>query len=339
MTYPTTNTAITAIVDGASYPKATDVNPAFADLDGVKTMLGVNGGSWIGEGQMMNGKLSVTVSGNDLIVALKTIAGTDPSASDPVYIRINGTVRKCTAALSKTLADGTSWFGSGAVGLGTQEIDYFAYAIWNTTPATDIMDLGFARVPYFSVYSEASGTTTNEKYLAYANASAPAATDDMVNIGRFAATLSLTGTGHLWTVPTFTTINLKQRPWFDTRLLTYTPTWASSGTAVSLGNATLTGNYRISMRSAVVRVAFAAGNTTTFGTGSYTWTVPFASVSSSFGSAQILDSGTAHYVATAGVIGSSMSGYTHAGSSTVGAAIPMTWANADEWNAQVTIEV
>ena len=93
------------------------------------------------------------------------------------------------------------------------------------------------------------------------------------------------------------------------------------------------------MRSAVVRVAFAAGNTTTFGTGSYTWTVPFASVSSSFGSAQILDSGTAHYVATAGVIGSSMSGYTHAGSSTVGAAIPMTWANADEWNAQVTIEV
>jgi len=34
MTYPTTNTAITAIVDGASYPKATDVNPAFADLDG-----------------------------------------------------------------------------------------------------------------------------------------------------------------------------------------------------------------------------------------------------------------------------------------------------------------
>ena len=284
-------------------------------------------------------KISVTVSANDLIVALKHEDGTDPSADRPLYFKIGNSLRACTAALSKTLADGTSWFGSGAAELGTKEIDYFVYAIWNTTPATDILDLGFARVPYFNVYADASSTTTNERYLAYANASAPAATDEMVNIGRFAATLSLTGTGHLWTVPTFTNTNLKNQPWYDTRLLTYTPIWAAAGTAVSLGNASLTGNYRISMRSAVVRVAFAAGNTTTFGTNGYTWTVPFASVSASFGSARILDSGTAHYVATAGVIGNLMSGYTHAGSSTVGHAIPMTWANSDEWNAQVTIEV
>jgi len=233
MTYPTTNTAITAIVDGASYPKATDVNPAFADLDGVKTMLGVNGANWMREGMMYNGVLSVTVSANDLIVALKTRAGTNPSTTDPVYIMINGTVRKCTAALSKTLADGTNWFNSGSVELGTKEVDYFVYAIWNTTPATDIVDLGFARAPYFSVYSDASGTTTNEKYLAYANASAPTSTDDMVNIGRFAATLSLTGTGHLWTVPTFTTSNLIQRPIFETRQLQFTPTIAYSGGTTS----------------------------------------------------------------------------------------------------------
>lgn len=175
------------------------------------------------DGTMVNGKFSVTVSANDLIVALKTIAGTDPSATDPVYVRINGTVRKCTAALSKTLADGTNWFNSGAAEFAAKEVNYFAYAIWNTTPATDIVDLGFARVPYFSVYSEASATTTNEKYLAYANASAPTSTDDMVNIGRFAATLSA-GAGYTWTVPTFTSANLIQRPIYESEWKDWLPT-------------------------------------------------------------------------------------------------------------------
>lgn len=229
MTYPTTNTAITAIVDGASYPQAADVNPAFADLDGVKTMLGVNGVSWIPEGRMYNGKLSITVSSNDLIVALKTLAGTDPSTTDPVYVRINGSVRKCTAALSKTLADGTNWFNSGSAELGTKEVDYFAYLIWNTTPATDIIDIGISRLSHLTVYSEGSSTTTSERYLTYSNASAPTATDNIVNIGRFAATLSLTGTGHLWTVPTYTTSNLIQRPCFETRWLDYQPAYSANG--------------------------------------------------------------------------------------------------------------
>lgn len=173
------------------------------------------------DGVMVNGKLSVTVSASDLIVALKTLAGTDPSTTDPVYCRINGTVRSCTAALSKTLPDGTNWFASGTT-FAALENDYFSYAIWNTTPATDIFDLGFARKPYFSVYSEASATTTSDSYLAYANGSAPAATDDMVNIGRFAATLSA-GAGYTWSVPTFTLANLKNRPTFETRWLTYIP--------------------------------------------------------------------------------------------------------------------
>jgi hypothetical protein len=228
MSYPTDNTAITQIVDGAGYPRATNVNPAFSDLDGVKTMLGVNGIGWIGEGQMYNGKLSVTVSANDLIVAIKTLAGNNPSASEPVYVRINGTIRKITAALSKTLADGTNWFNAGSAELATKEVDYFAYLIWNTTPATDIVDLGFARKPHYTVYSEVSATATSENYLATSNASAPTSTDDMVNIGRFAATLSA-GAGYTWTVPTFTTTNLIQRPCFESRWLSYQPAYSANG--------------------------------------------------------------------------------------------------------------
>jgi len=54
----------------------------------------------------------------------------------------------------------------------------------------------------------------------------------MVNIGRFAATLSA-GAGYTWTVPTFTTTNLIQRPIFETRQLQFTPTIAYSGGTTS----------------------------------------------------------------------------------------------------------
>lgn len=258
--FPTSLKTFTQIADGIDYPQATQLNQAYDEIQELEKLLGINGVGWIGEGRMYNGKLSVTVSANDLIVALKTMAGTDPSTTDPVYFRINGTIRKCTAALSKTLADGTNWFNSGSVELGTKEIDYFVYAIWNTTPATDIIDLGFARVPYFSVYSEASGTTTNEKYLAFANASTPTSTNDMVNIGRFAATLSLTGTGHLWTVPTFTTDNLIQRPVYETRWLTYQPAYSANGAMTYTTVTTNTARYKLDEETVDVWVS-ATGTT------------------------------------------------------------------------------
>lgn len=173
---------------------------------------------------MLNGKISVSVASNNITVAIKTLAGTDPSSSDPVYVRIGDTVRSITAALSVTKNAGTNWFNAGASEHAATELDYFVYLLWNTTPATDIVDIGFARVPFFRVYSEASGTSTNEKYLAFGNASTPTSTDDMVNIGRFGATLSA-GAGYTWTVPTFTTVNLIQRPIYETRWISWTPTF------------------------------------------------------------------------------------------------------------------
>jgi hypothetical protein len=269
MTYPTAVTTFTAVTDGVDYPTAAQWNPVYTDLTAVETLLGVNGGSWIGEGQMLNGKLSVTVATNDLTVALKTIAGTDPSATDPVYVRINGTVRKCTAALSKTLVDGTNYFNAGSAELATKEIDYFAYLIWNTTPATDIVDLGFARKPFYSVYSEASATATSENYLATANASAPTSTDDMVNIGRFAATLSA-GAGYTWTVPTFTTANLKNKPTFETRLLEFTSTVAG----YSANPTNVVHLYQIAHAMATVIIREAASGTSNNAT--HTYTTPFS---------------------------------------------------------------
>jgi hypothetical protein len=182
------------------------------------------------DGHLLNGKISVTVATNNITVAIKTLAGTDPSAGDPVYVRINGTVRSITSALSVTKNAGTNWFNAGASEHATIEIDYFVYLIWNTTPVTDVIDIGFARLPNFRVYSDASGTTTNEKYLAYGNGSAPTSTDDLVNIGRFGATLSV-GASYNWSVPTFTSSNLIQRPIYETRWTAWTPTFGGFSSA------------------------------------------------------------------------------------------------------------
>lgn len=185
----------------------------------------------LARGQMINGKLSVTVVSNDLVLAIKTIAGGDPSVSDPVYVRIGDTIRSITSFLSITLADGTNWMNLGSTGLGTIEQDLFAYVVWDSN--SSIVALAHSRIPYGNLVSDFSSTTTNEKYLA--GYSGFTSTDEVEVIGRFAATLSLSGTGHLWIVPTFTAANLIQKPIYTTRKLAWNPTvTAQTGTPTSV---------------------------------------------------------------------------------------------------------
>lgn len=57
---------------------------------------------------------------------------------------------------------------------------------------------------------------------------------------------------------------------------TYVPVWASSGTAVSLGNGTITGSYQQTGKRVSGRITLTMGSTTTFGTGNYSVTLPVA---------------------------------------------------------------
>lgn len=173
------------------------------------------------EGFLINGKIVPSVASNNLTVALKGMDGNDPSASNPVYCRINGVIRSITAALSVTKADGTNWFNSGSTELATQLIDYFVYLGFNTT---DGVVVGFARIPYATQYNEFSTATTNERYCAISTISNAAATDSYQNIGRFCAYLSA-GSGYTWTVPTFQPYLLIQRPIYETRRLSWLPTF------------------------------------------------------------------------------------------------------------------
>lgn len=182
------------------------------------------------QGFANNYKISVTDTGSGLTVALKTLAGTDPSASDPVYIRIGDTVRTVSAALSVTAADGTNWCNSGGTELATQEADYFVYLGYN---ATDGVVLGFSRYADAKQYSEFSATSTNQKYCRISTITNAASTDYYQVIGRFAATLSA-GAGYTWSVPTYTAINLIQRPIYQSRWLTWVPAWTGYSAAPSV---------------------------------------------------------------------------------------------------------
>lgn len=335
--FPTSIKSFSTWVDGVNYPTAAMFNQLQEETVALETMLGVNGISWIGEGQMYNGKLSVTVVSNDLVVAIKTMAGTAPSTTDPVYVRINGTIRKITAALSVTKADGTNWFNSGSAELAAKEVDYFAYLIWNTTPATDIVDIGFARRPYFSVYSDVTNTSTSDNYLAFGNASTPTSTDDMTVIGRFAATLSASGAAHIWTVPTYTTSNLIQRPIFETRILFWTPTW----TNLTIGNATVNAEYQIIGRRVVFSNVLVFGSTSSI-SGSVSHTLPITRGTQYGGTnhfcpnVRIIDTGTATFTgfssmtttALTVLVGTASGTYTT--NSFLSSTVPMTWTTSDE---------
>lgn len=224
------------------------------------------------DGAMFNLKINVVVTSNDLVVSLKTDAGADPSATDPGYVKINGTVRSVTAATSMTLADGTNWYNLGASETATLEQDQFAYAVWDSN--SSVVAISSARIPWGRTVNatDFSATTTNERYLGnYGNFTVG---DDLVNIGRFAATLSA-GAGYTWTVPTFTSVNLIQGRCMETRLLTWLPTHSRATTPYTNLPTQSTATYQIVEK----RLYFTerhTQNATPGGTGAQQFTPPLA---------------------------------------------------------------
>ena len=220
----------------------------------------------LAEGQMINGKLSVTVASNNLTVALKTNSGADPSAASPVYVMLGGTLRSVTSALTFTLNAGTNYFNSGSAELATKEVDYFVYAVYDGTNATT--GIGIARIPYATVAADISNTATSEKYSPNTSNVNSAYYTAMAVIGRFAATLSA-GAGYTWSVPTFTATNLIQRPIYETRLLTFTSTVTGYTGAVG-------GSYTYQIVNRQMRV-YQNGSGTSNAT-TLTTTIPLSSV-------------------------------------------------------------
>lgn len=219
------------------------------------------------QGFLINGKIVPSVASNNLTVAIKTVTGSDPSASNPVYCRIGDSIRSITAALSVTKNAATNWFNSGGSELATIEVDYFVYLGYNST---DGVVVGFSRIPYGKQYSDFSSTTTNDKYCAISTISNAASTDYYENIGRFAATLSATASFN-WSVPTFTAINLVNKPMNATRWLTWSPVFGGFSANPSGGI------YRYKIYDDRITVAVEQPNAGTSNATSFTITAPITS--------------------------------------------------------------
>ena len=252
---------------------------------------------WDAEGQLVNGVISVTVTSNDLNVAIKTAAGTDPSSSDPVGVKIGGTVRWITGALLITIVDGTNWFNSGSAELGTLLVPYFVYCVWDSNSSA--VALTISRKSHYRVVASTMSTTTSENHIYGYSGFTDG--DNMVNVGYFEATLSLSGTSHLWTVPTFTSLNLKSVPSSDAQWRTWTPAWTATGTgSPTYGTVTVAfARYKVEPNkiSFLLRASGTTGGTTV---ATILATLPFQSKTSADASGASVAVG---YGSVGGVIG------------------------------------
>ena len=243
------------------------------------------------QGYLINGKIAVTDAAG-ITVAIKTLAGNDPSETDPVFVRIGDTVHMLTAALSVAKADGTNWCNAGSAELATKEVDYFVYLGYN---ATDGVVIGFSRYPGANSYDDFSATSTNEKYCAISTITNAAATDYYEIIGRFAATLSA-GAGYTWSVPTYTAKNLIQRPIYETRWLDYAPVEVGWSGTLTFALA----SYKITMNQLFLNLNT---NNGTSDSATTSLTVPFSSVNEySFANALAIDNGSVVATANRAVI-------------------------------------
>lgn len=285
-------------------------------------------------------KLTPTVASNNLTLTLTHMDGTTPSTSRPLWFKIGDAWRAVTGALSVTVNAAVNTFNAGSAELATKEIDYFPYVSWRAASSAVVM--GFSRIPFASLYSDFSGTATNEKYAAFSTA--PASTDDVVNIGRFAATLSA-GAGYTWTVPTFNSTNLVNRPTFETRLLSFTQVFSN----FTVGSATVYGQYRIMGQRCAGRGGAILSSSTMGTAPSFTLPISPSNLGTTYeniGDIVLRDTGTALFEGTLNYV-SGNTAYinykkvngTAIETAAVAATVPMTWANTDEFYYKFLFEM
>ena len=127
---------------------------------------------------------------------------------------------------------------------------------------------------------------------------------------------------------------------------TYTPSWTSTGTAPALGNGTIAGRYCRTGRSVTVAVALGMGGTTTYGTGTYSISLPIQAANPALGgwagSGYMRDTSAGangHFLGGCKIGLNATTVEPIHGVSTAGPTIPFTWASGDSMTLTITYEV
>lgn len=137
--------------------------------------------------------------------------------------------------------------------------------------------------------------------------------------------------------------------WFN-----FTPSWTSNGTAPAIGNGTLDGRFSMSGRTVTAQIRWAAGGTTTFGTGSYFFSMPVESVATNtqiasgqmpLGQGRGTDNSASfsmfifpEWESTTTVQLVYYTSFTGASASAITNGLPWTWAQNDSMHLQITYE-
>lgn len=126
----------------------------------------------------------------------------------------------------------------------------------------------------------------------------------------------------------------------------YTPTWSSSGTAVALGNGTITGSYTQIGDTVHFRVTLIMGTTTTYGTGVYSFTLPVTSTSvgnavMAVGTSIVFDSsGGTYHTGTAKLASTTTAQVVvDATGAVLGQTAPVTFATSDQVGIEGTYTI
>lgn len=132
----------------------------------------------------------------------------------------------------------------------------------------------------------------------------------------------------------------------NTNWTAYTPTWGNTGTANTLGNATISGRYHVINKRVFFKVQFVFGSTSTAGSGVYTFTLPLTAVANTsprqcLGSAVILDASVGNYGGTVEQFTTTTCVVynTNAVTNGVSGTVPMTWVSTDSIAIQGSYEI
>lgn len=221
------------------------------------------------QGHMLNGKIVTSASAGVLTVEIKTLAGANPSTSDPVYIRIGNTIRTINSTFSYSTSGLSNYLNMGSTELGNEEVDLFVYLVWNSV--ANAVHMFASRIPYAKKVSDFVISTSDEKGVLLLGNPSWNGNDEVEVIGRF--NVQQNPSGFALSIPATSVII--NRPIFETRRLVYNAQWAASGTAPSLGNGTISSAYQLVMNRVNIYVKQNMGSTTTYGTGNYQWSIPF----------------------------------------------------------------
>jgi hypothetical protein len=124
----------------------------------------------------------------------------------------------------------------------------------------------------------------------------------------------------------------------------YTPTWTGSTTNPAIGNGTLAGYYLSAGKLTIARIELTMGSTTTYGTGSWRFTMPVtaqvpAGAGGNVGGAALFDtSGSARYFRHVFLATTTYVCMNDEAGVFVGQLAPFTWASGDSLAIQFTYE-